>query len=122
MSLGPRRVCVPTVSGWSCVSRERYKGEQCKIPRDSRVLYHQKGTRTQIILKVTDRRANGSPSVSDAVDVDQDVPRAAEYLVAPVRRRVDDEPRVLHAAHELPHRDLHLQPRQRTAETEVDAV
>src|SRR5262249_59288501 len=70
----------------------------------------------------TDKRANGSTSVSDAVDVDQDVSRAAEYLVAPVRRRVDDEPRVLHAAHELAHRDLHLQPRQRTAETEVDAV
>src|SRR6516162_2857004 len=70
----------------------------------------------------TDTRANGSPSVSDAVDVDQDMSRAAEYLVAPVRRRVDDEPRVLHSAHELAHRDLHLQPRQRTAETEVDAV
>src|SRR5215470_2411345 len=46
MSLGPRRVCVPTASGWSCVSREIYKVEQRKIPRYSRVLYHQKGTRT----------------------------------------------------------------------------
>jgi hypothetical protein len=48
MSLGPRRVCVPTASGWSCVSREIYKVEQRKIPRYSRVLYHQKGTRTRI--------------------------------------------------------------------------
>src|SRR5262252_7928686 len=46
MSLGQRRVCVPIVSGWSCVSREIYKGEQRKIPRYSRMLYHQKGTRT----------------------------------------------------------------------------
>src|SRR5215813_7297573 len=48
MSLGQRRVGVPTVSGWSCVSREIYKVEQCKIPRYSRVLYHQKGTRTAL--------------------------------------------------------------------------
>src|SRR5215510_13217590 len=46
MSLGQWRVCVPTASGWSCVSREIYKVEQRKIPRYSRVLYHQKGTRT----------------------------------------------------------------------------
>src|SRR5215831_20070415 len=46
MSLGQRRVCVPTASGWSCVSKEIYKVEQRKIPRYSRVLYHQKGTRT----------------------------------------------------------------------------
>src|SRR5215475_10388101 len=55
MSLGQRRVWVPTVSGGSCVSRERYKVEQCKIPRYSRVLYHQKGTRTHLILKMTGR-------------------------------------------------------------------
>src|SRR5215470_820465 len=53
MSLGQRRVWVPTASGWSCVSREIYKVEQRKIPRYSRVSYHQKGTRTQVILKVT---------------------------------------------------------------------
>src|SRR5262249_12626758 len=53
MSVGQRRVCVPTASGWSCVSREIYKVEQRKIPRYSRVSYHQKRTRTQIILKVT---------------------------------------------------------------------
>src|SRR4030095_1926011 len=46
MSLGPRRVCVPTASVWLCVSRETYKVEQRKIPRYSRVSYHQKGTRT----------------------------------------------------------------------------
>src|SRR5262249_14464559 len=46
MSLGQRRVCVPTASSWSCVSREIYKVEQRKIARYSRVSYHQKGTRT----------------------------------------------------------------------------
>ena len=61
-------------------------------------------------------------SVSDPVEVDQEVSRAAEDLVAAVRRRVDDEPRVLHAANELADRDLHLQPRERTAEAEVDAA
>ena len=61
-------------------------------------------------------------SVSDPVDVDQEVSRAAEDLVVAVRWRVDDEPRVFHAAHELTHRDLSLQPRQRTAKTEVDAA
>src|SRR2546423_657158 len=48
MSLGQRRVCVPTASGWSCVSREIYKVEHRKIPRYSRVSYHQKGTRTRM--------------------------------------------------------------------------
>src|SRR5215471_356158 len=55
MSLGQRSVCVPIASGWSCVSREIYKGEQRKIPRYSRVSYHQKGTRTHLILKMTHR-------------------------------------------------------------------
>src|SRR4029453_3407266 len=53
MSVGQRRVCVPIASGWSCVSREIYKVEQRKIPRYSRVSYHQKGTRTHLILKMT---------------------------------------------------------------------
>src|SRR5437588_8606422 len=61
-------------------------------------------------------------SVSDPVDVDQDVSRAAEDLVVAVRRRVDNEPWVFHAANKLTHRDLGLQPRKRTAKTEVDAA
>ena len=61
-------------------------------------------------------------SVSDPVDVDPDVERAAEDLVAAVRRRVLDEPRVLHAAEELADRDLGLQPRERGAEAVVDAL
>src|SRR5215467_5981453 len=68
------------------------------------------------------RPVERSVSVPDTVDVDQDVPRTAEHLVVPVRRWVDDEPWVLHAAHELTHRDLSLQPRERTAETEVNAA
>ena len=61
-------------------------------------------------------------SVSDPVEVDQEVYRAAEELVRSVRRRVDDEPRVLHAAQEYLDRRVHLQPRQRTAEAGVDAA
>src|SRR5262249_48703187 len=40
----------------------------------------------------------------------------------PVRRRISHEPRVLYPANELADRDLRLQPRERTAETEVDAA
>jgi hypothetical protein len=40
-------------------------------------------------------------SVADSVDIDPDVERAAEDLVTAVRRRVLDEPWVLHAAEEL---------------------
>ena len=61
-------------------------------------------------------------SVDDTVDVDQDVPRSAEYLVVPVRRRINHEARVLYPTNELTHRDLSLQPRDRAAETEVDAA
>src|SRR5262249_24613457 len=61
-------------------------------------------------------------SVDNPVDVDHDVPRSAEYLVVPVRRRIDDESRVLHPANEVADRDLSLQPRERAAETDVDAA
>src|SRR5215831_3944697 len=61
-------------------------------------------------------------SVDNPVDVDHDVPRSAEYLVVPVRRRIDDESRVLHPANELADRNLRLQPRERAAETDVDAT
>ena len=63
-----------------------------------------------------------SSSLADAVDIYQDVPRTAEDLVVPVGRWIDDEPRILYAAHELSHRYLGLQPCQRTAETEVDTT
>jgi hypothetical protein len=50
-------------------------------------------------------------SVADPVDVDRDVPWSAEYLVVPVRRRINQEPRVLYPTNELADRDLSLQPR-----------
>jgi hypothetical protein len=50
-------------------------------------------------------------SVADPVDVDQDVSWSAEYLVVPVRRRINHEPRILYPTNELAHRDLSLQPR-----------
>ena len=62
------------------------------------------------------------PSVTDSIDVDQEVLRAAEQCVSPVRRRVDDEPGVLHAAQEYFERCVHFQARERTAETDVDAA
>src|SRR5262249_4563347 len=62
------------------------------------------------------------PSVPDAADVDDHVSRATEDLVPPVRQRIDDEPRVVHAAEELRQRRVHLPPRQGTAETGVDAA
>jgi len=52
-----------------------------------------------------------APSVADPVDVDRDVPWSAEYLVVPVRRRINQEPRVLGPTNELADRDLSLQPR-----------
>src|SRR5262249_57529997 len=61
-------------------------------------------------------------SVDNPVDVDHDVPRSAEYLVVPVRRRIDDESRVLHPANELADPDLSLQPRERAAETDLNAA
>jgi len=39
------------------MSREIYKVKQCKMPRYSRVLYHQKGTRTYLSLKITKNRS-----------------------------------------------------------------
>ena len=56
------------------------------------------------------------------IDVDQEVARAAEHRFRPVRRRIDDQPRVLHAAKKHLERGVHLQPRKRTAETDVDAA
>src|SRR5215831_18233137 len=61
-------------------------------------------------------------SVDNPVDVDHDVPRSAEYLVVPVRRRIGYEPRIPYPANELADRDLSLQPRERAAETDVDAA
>ncbi|HXW31429.1 MAG TPA: hypothetical protein VEK55_18865 [Xanthobacteraceae bacterium] len=50
------------------------------------------------------------------------VPRSAEYLVVPVRWRIDHEPRIPYPANKFADRDLSLQARERTAETEVDAA
>src|SRR6185312_13274596 len=63
-----------------------------------------------------------APSVPDPVDVDEEAARAAEDLVAAIRRRVLDEPWVLHAAEELADRELGLQPGERGAEAVVDAL
>ena len=59
--------------------------------------------------------------VTDPVAVDQQVFRAAENIAPPVRRRVDDEPRVFDAAKEL-ESEVHLQARQWAAEAGVDAA
>src|SRR5262245_25719305 len=63
-----------------------------------------------------------SSSVADPVDIDPDVPRSADYLVVPVWPPIAYEPRVLYPANELANRDLSLQPRERAAETDVDAA
>ena len=46
------------------MSREIYKVKQCKMPRYSRVVYHQKGTRTPLILKMTCPRNTAPVSLS----------------------------------------------------------
>src|SRR5262249_41795863 len=53
MSLGQQRVCVPTASGWSRIDKEIYKVKPRRMPRYSRVSYHQKGTRTQVSCQTT---------------------------------------------------------------------
>src|SRR5262249_54986578 len=63
-----------------------------------------------------------SSSLAGPVDVDQTVPRSAEYLVVPIRWRIDHEPRIPYPANKLADRDLSLKARERTAETEVDAA
>src|SRR5215813_3217267 len=50
------------------------------------------------------------------------MPRSTEYLVVTVRRRINHEPRILHPANEFADCDLSLQPRERAAETDVDAA
>src|SRR6516165_7562610 len=91
------------------------------------VLRHIADLRHREARAATVRRQAGTlsrspPSVLDPVDVDQDVPWSAEYLVVAVRRRINHEPRVLCPTNELADRDLSLQPRQRATETEVDAA
>src|ERR1043166_8537929 len=53
MSLGQQRVCVPTASGWSRIDKEIYKVKPRRMPRYSRVSYHQKGTRTRDMRQTT---------------------------------------------------------------------
>ena len=47
--------------------------------------------------------------------------RAAEQRVSPVRRRIDNQPGVFHATKKHLNRGVHLQPRERTAEANMDA-
>src|SRR5271170_8061233 len=60
-------------------------------------------------------------SIENSVDIDHQVYRAAEYLAWPVRRWIDDEPGVLHAAKERLDGDVHFQPRERTAEAGMNS-
>src|ERR1700733_5490338 len=60
-------------------------------------------------------------SVADPVDIDQDMQRTPEYRVWPVRRRVNPQPGVLHAAKEYFNRGVYLQPRELTAKADVYA-
>ena len=48
--------------------------------------------------------------------------RAAEDLVPPVGRRIDDQARILDAAEEVLQREVDLQARERTAHTAVHAA
>src|SRR5580704_14006819 len=60
-------------------------------------------------------------STSDAIDINEQVQRAAEQRVSPVRRRIDDQPGVLHATKKDFNRGVNLQPRELTAEADMDA-
>ena len=68
------------------------------------------------------RHQTGVSSGPDLVVIDEQMPRAAEYLADAVRRRVLDQPRVVHAAKERLERGVDFQPGQRTAETDVNAA
>src|ERR1700691_302670 len=59
--------------------------------------------------------------VFDPVVIDEYASRAAEDIAPPILRRILDEPRVLQAFSESLHREVHLQPREWTAEAGVDA-
>src|SRR5215467_1295222 len=61
-------------------------------------------------------------SVMDSVDVEHKVAWAAEHLIVPVRRGIHNQSRVHDPSNELGHRNLSLQPCERTAKTEVDAA
>src|SRR5580658_9074487 len=63
-----------------------------------------------------------APLVSYAIDIDQQVPRTAEHLAAPVRWRIDHQPRVLDAVQERLEGSVHLEPCQRAAETGVNSA
>src|SRR5262249_11513761 len=49
MPLGQRSVCVPTASGLSRMEMKIYKVSPRRMPRYTRVVYHQKRTRTRIM-------------------------------------------------------------------------
>ena len=62
---------------------------------------------------------DGATSIRDPVELDLEMQRAAEDLIHPVGRRIDDQPRVLDAAQEVLQREVHLQACQRTADAAV---
>ena len=65
---------------------------------------------------------DGGASVRDPVELDLEMQRAAEDLVHPVGRRIDDQPRVLDAAQEVLQRQVDLQAGQRTADAAVHSA
>ena len=48
-------------------------------------------------------------SFANPINVDQEMARSTEYLVVPIRRRIDHEPRVYYPTNELSDGDLYLQ-------------
>jgi hypothetical protein len=61
-------------------------------------------------------------SFANPVNVHQEVGRPTEYLIVPIRRRIDHEPWALYPTNEFSDGALYLQPRERTAKTEMDAA
>ena len=63
-----------------------------------------------------------APLVPYSVNVDQQMARTAEHLTASVRRRIDDQPRTLDPSEEGLKGGIYLQPRERSAEADVNAA
>src|SRR5271154_2787316 len=60
--------------------------------------------------------------ILDAVDIDEQMARAAEDIATPVLRRVDHEARILDTANKGFQCDVHLKARERTTEASMDAA
>src|SRR4029077_14356982 len=67
-------------------------------------------------------RRSARLAVLDPVELDLEVQRAAEDLVLPVGRRIDDQARVLDASQERLQRDVDLQACLRTADAAVHSA